>query len=40
VRQLLGAAGAKGALAAADPVADQRLRDPDPSIGRALAIAV
>lgn len=40
VRQLLGAAGAKGALAAADPVADQRLRDPDPSIGRARPIAV
>jgi len=38
VAQLLGAGGAKGALAAADPVADQRLRDPDPSIGRAQAL--
>ncbi len=40
LRQLLGAAGSKGALAAADPLADARLRDPDPSIGRARGIEV
>ena len=40
VPQLLRAAGAKVALAPADPVADRRLRDPDPSIGRARPIAV
>jgi hypothetical protein len=38
--QLLGSGGTKGALAAADPVADARLRDPDPTIGRARGIEV
>jgi hypothetical protein len=33
--QLLGADGARGALAAADAVADARLRSADPSVGRA-----
>ncbi|MDP2305663.1 MAG: hypothetical protein Q8P18_06520 [Pseudomonadota bacterium] len=38
--QLLGAAGSTGALARSDALADARLRDPDPTIGRARGIEV
>jgi len=38
--RLLGTANAPGALHAADPVAAARLRDPDPTIGRARPLAV
>jgi hypothetical protein len=38
--QLLGGVGTSGSLAAADPVADARLREADPAIGRARPLAV
>lgn len=38
--QLLGTGSTRGAVAAADPLADARLRDPDPTIGRARGIEV
>ncbi len=38
--QLLGTDGSKGALASADPVAAARLRDPDPTIGRARGLSL